>query len=131
MLGASNDFYNFVVDSYHVFKRDDGVSLKSAWEMYKTYCDDAKVLYPLSRMVFKEELRNYFREYEERFNMDDGTRVRSYYHGFRTEKFEEPASDEKEETTNALNTNVQPSIIFKEPQTRGTETGLYCCPHQD
>ena len=42
MLGASNDFYNFVVDSYHVFKREDGVSLKSAWEMYKTYCDDAK-----------------------------------------------------------------------------------------
>ncbi|WP_302335806.1 DUF5906 domain-containing protein, partial [uncultured Muribaculum sp.] len=61
MLGASNDFYNFVVDSYHVFKREDGVSLKSAWEMYKTYCDDAKVLYPLSRMIFKEELRNYFR----------------------------------------------------------------------
>lgn len=97
MLGASNDFYNFVVDSYHVFKREDGVSLKSAWEMYKTYCDDAKVLYPLSRMVFKEELRNYFREYEERFNMDDGTRVRSYYHGFRTEKFEEQAPEDKPE----------------------------------
>lgn len=130
MLGASNDFYNFVVDSYHVFKRDDGVSLKSAWEMYKTYCDDAKVLYPLSRMVFKEELRNYFREYEERFNMDDGTRVRSYYHGFRTEKFEEPASDEKEETTNALNTNVQPSIIFKEGISSTFDACCSDCPAQ-
>lgn len=87
MLGASNDFYNFVVDSYHVFKREDGVSLKAAWEMYKTYCDEAKVLYPLSRMVFKEELKNYFREYNERFNLEDGSRVRSYYSGFRTEKF--------------------------------------------
>lgn len=97
MLGASNDFYNFVVDSFHVFKRENGVSLKSAWEMYKTYCDDAKVLYPLSRMIFKEELKNYFRDYEERFNLEDGTRVRSYYYGFRTEKFEEPPSDEKTE----------------------------------
>ena len=114
MLGASNDFYNFVVDSYHVFKREDGVSLKSAWEMYKTYCDDAKVLYPLSRMIFKEELRNYFREYEERFNMEDGTRVRSYYHGFRTEKFEEPASDEKEGAASARNTDCQPTIEFAE-----------------
>lgn len=130
MLGASNDFYNFVVDSYHVFKRDDGVSLKSAWEMYKTYCDDAKVLYPLSRMIFKEELRNYFREYEERFNMDDGTRVRSYYHGFRTEKFEEPASDEKEETSNVLNTNVQPSIIFKESISSTFDACCADCPAQ-
>ncbi len=97
MLGASNDFYNFVVDSYLVFKREDGVSLKAAWEMYKTYCDEAKVLYPLSRMIFKEELKNYFREYEERFNMDDGTRVRSYYHGFRTEKFEDQTPREAEE----------------------------------
>ena len=42
MLGASNDFYNFVEDSYYVFKEEDGASLKSAWEMYKTYCSDSK-----------------------------------------------------------------------------------------
>lgn len=97
MMGASNDFYNFVVDSYHIFKHEDGVSQKAAWEMYKTYCDEAKVPYPLSRMIFKEELKNYFREYEERFNMGDGTRVRSYYRGFRTEKFDEQDSDDKVE----------------------------------
>lgn len=114
MLGASNDFYNFVVDSYHVFKREDGVSLKSAWEMYKTYCEDAKVLYPLSRMIFKEELRNYFREYEERFNMEDGTRVRSYYHGFKTEKFEEQVPEEKEEVENVRTSELQSTIKFEE-----------------
>lgn len=88
MLGASNDFYNFVVDSYHIFKKEDGITLKSAWEMYKTYCDEAKIGFPFSQRVFKEELKNYFREYKERFNMDDGSRVRSYYSGFRTEKFD-------------------------------------------
>ena len=130
MLGASNDFYNFVVDSYHVFKREDSVSLKSAWEMYKTYCDDAKVLYPLSRMIFKEELRNYFREYEERFNMEDGTRVRSYYHGFRTEKFEEPASDEKEGATSARNTDHQPTIEFAEGVSSVFDACCADCPAQ-
>lgn len=88
MMGASNDFYNFVIDSYHVFKREDGTTLKAAWEMYKTYCDDAKVQYPYSRRTFKEELRNYFREYEENFNFDDGSTVKSYYSGFRVDKFE-------------------------------------------
>ena len=38
MLGASNDFYNFVVDSFRVFKKDDRTTLKAAWEMYKVYC---------------------------------------------------------------------------------------------
>lgn len=88
MLGASNDFYNFVVDSYHVFKKENGTTLKAAWEMYKTYCDEAKVGFPFSQRVFKEELKNYFHDYKERFNLDDGTRVRSYYVGFKTEKFE-------------------------------------------
>ena len=89
MMGASNDFYNFVLDSYHVFKREDGTTLKAAWEMYKTYVDEAKVSYPFSQRNFKEELKNYFKEFSERFAADDGSRLRSYYRGFRTDKFEE------------------------------------------
>ncbi|GHU53244.1 hypothetical protein FACS1894132_04880 [Clostridia bacterium] len=96
MLGASNDFYNFVIDSYHIFTKEDGVTLKSAWEMYKVYCDEAKVTFPFSQRTFKEELRNYFREYKERFNLDDGTRVRSYYTGFRTDKFEKRDTEKDE-----------------------------------
>lgn len=95
MLGASNDFYNYVIDSYHIFKKEDGVTLKAAWEMYKTYCEEAKVTFPFSQRVFKEELKTYFKEYKERFSLDDGSRVRSYYTGFRTEKFEVAGNSEK------------------------------------
>ncbi len=95
MLGASNDFYNFVLDSYHVFKKEDGTTLKAAWEMYKTYCDEAKVPYPLSQRSFKEELKNYFHEFGDRFTLEDGSRVRSYYSGFRTEKFNSDTSHPK------------------------------------
>ena len=90
MMGASNDFYNFILDSFHIFKKEDGTTMKVAWEMYKAYCDEAKVPFPLSQRNFKEELKNYFREFNERFNFDDGSRVRSYYSGFRIEKFDIP-----------------------------------------
>ena len=90
MLGASNDFYNYIIDSYSVFKKADGTTLKAAWEMYKNYCDDAKVTYPFSQRIFKEELKNYFRDYKERYTLPDGTRVRSYYIGFDISKFESP-----------------------------------------
>ena len=98
MLGASNDFYNFVLDSYHIFKKDDSTTLKSAWEMYKTYCDDANVSYPYSQRIFKEELRNYFRDFKERTSLEDGTRVRNWYGRFRTEKFDHQDEDVPEET---------------------------------
>ena len=96
MMGASNDFYNFMLDSFHVFKKEDGTTMKAAWEMYKSYCDDARVPYPLSQKNFKEELKNYFRDFNERFNFDDGSRVRSYYSGFRYEKFDVQLKEKKE-----------------------------------
>ena len=106
MMGASNDFYNYVLDSYPVFKKDNSTTLKCAWEMYKTYCDEAKVPYPMSKRVFKEELRNYFRDYKERYRLDDETRVRSYYIGFREEKFEE-------EQTEIKPVEEKPKLIFE------------------
>ena len=113
MFGASNDFYNFVIDSYHVFKKEDGVTLKAAWEMYKTYCDEAKVSYPLPQRAFKEELKNYFREFNDRLNFDDGTRARSYYSGFRTDKFEDETKNNKKEKikTNLIQIDSDESIF--------------------
>ena len=116
MLGASNDFYNFVIDSYHIFKKADGTTLKSAWEMYKTYCDEAKVPYPFSQRNFKEELKNYFWEYVDRFNMDDGTKVRSYYSGFRVDKFEQAEEEDSVEPApeRLIEFRDQDSILDKE-----------------
>ncbi len=106
MLGASNDFYNFMLDSYFIFKKEDGTTLKAAWEMYKTYCEDAKVTYPFSQRIFKEELKNYFYDYKERYRLEDETRVRSYYTGFRTDKFEETENTSKTDTEEKKTTPV-------------------------
>ena len=130
MMGASNDFYNFVLDSYPIFRDDDGVTLKCAWEMYKTYCEDAKVPYPFSRRIFKEELRNYFHDYQERYTLEDGTRVRSYYIGFRTDKFEDEEQEPKIEVVekkDILEFTSEVSILDKEcsdyPAQYATEQG--------
>ena len=126
MLGASNDFYNFVIDAYHVFKSQNGTTLKAAWEMYKNYCDDAKVSYPLSQRAFKEELKNYFHTYSDRFNLDDGSRVRSYYEGFKTSIFEENHTENKK---SVMKETIDAFIDFKEqPSIFDTECAE--CPAQ-
>lgn len=89
MMGASNDFYNFMLDSYYIFKKENGVSLKRAWAMYNEYNTAANVPYPYSRRAFREELMNYFEDYKERETDVNGERVRSYYSGFKAEKFKE------------------------------------------
>ena len=112
MLGASNDFYNFVVDSYFVFKEEDGVSLKQAWEMYKTYCDDAKVTYPLPKRQFKEELKNYFRDYSELYNPEDSDRKRNYFYGFKTDTLDVvDVSDKTAEKADYIKFKKQKSIF--------------------
>lgn len=99
MLGATNDFYNFVLDSYLVFEKEDSTTLKASWEMYKTYCDEAKVPYPFSQRIFKEELKNYFREFYEKYEPGDGTLIRNLFRGFREDRFDSPKVEEPKKHT--------------------------------
>lgn len=106
MLGASNDFYNFIIDSYHIFKKEDGTTLKAAWEMYKNYCEEARVPYPLSQRNFKEELQNYFWEFHSAIEGEDGTKIKQVFKGFRTDKFDteenKTKNDKKQEPEKGL-----------------------------
>lgn len=118
MMGASNDFYNFILDSYYVFRREDQTTLKASWEMYKIYCEDAKITYPFSQRVFKEELKNYFRDFQENVSGEGGAKIRSVYSGFRYDKFEEPRKEAIIEATkpkpSLLGLDTRESIFDKE-----------------
>lgn len=90
MLGATNDFYNFVMESYAVFKRDNMTTLTAAYEMYKNYCDDANIPHKVKKTIFREELKNYFREFrDDRTPLPDGSRPRALYVGFIADKFQD------------------------------------------
>lgn len=85
MIGATNDFYNFVEDNFDFWTKDqpNGVSLNTAWIRYKEYCEEARVPYPYNKRAFKEELKNYYRYFDERWKSE-----RNYYREFLTEKLE-------------------------------------------
>ena len=98
MMEATNDFYNFIDENYMTFKKDDGVTLKQAWAMYKEYCTEAGVQYPMSMRVVKQELKAYFDEYYDRFHGTD-TSYRKYYRGFKSHIFniiDDPIQPEEE-----------------------------------
>lgn len=112
MMGASNDFYNFVLDSYYIFKSEDGTTATAAWEMYKSYNEEARVQFTYSNRIFKEELKNYFKEYYDEF--DDGIgKIRSFYKGFRVDKFDVHSipQKKKEVVSTWLDFKEQPSLL--------------------
>lgn len=86
MIFQTDVFFNFVEDSYDIFKEQDGVSLRQAYAMYKSYCDDTLVQFKLPMYKFREEMKNYFQKFEEQARVD-GKHIRSYFSGFKTEKF--------------------------------------------
>lgn len=93
MISSTNDFYNFVLDHYFEFAEEDFVTLTQAWEMYKSWCDDSKIQYPLNKRAFKDELLNYFVKFEERAIIN-GDRIRSVFSGFKVNMFK---AENKEE----------------------------------
>ena len=110
MIFQTDVFFNFVESYYPVFKDQDGVSLTQAYEMYKTYCDDALVEFKLPRHKFREEIKNYFRNFSD-ITRVEGKQIRSYYSGFLAEKFTSVAEVTKEEPPNSLVLDKEESIF--------------------
>ena len=113
MIGASNDFYNFVLAYYDAFKAEDGTTLNIAWERYNKYCDDARVPYRFQQRIFKEELKSYFRNFIERGRPDEtGSRPWNVYSGFIEDKFENVIMDttEKKEKKKPKEKEPEPEI---------------------
>ena len=86
MMMRTDVFFNYVESHFDVFKAQDGVSLKQAWSLYKVFCDEALVEFKLPIHRFREELKNYFLVFDT-VKRVDGHQVRSYYSGFKVEKF--------------------------------------------
>lgn len=113
MMGITNDFYNFIDDNLDFFmEHRDRVQLKRAWQLYKEYCVDANIQYPFMKKAFKEELKNYFGEFKERF---DGER--NVYCDFSLDMFNykfEGKREEDEEKPSWLIFDSTDSIVDKQ-----------------
>lgn len=81
MMFQTDVFFNFVDAYSDIFMEQEGVTLQQAFSMYKEYCDDGLIDHRLPKYKFREELKSYFQNFEERAQKD-GKRIRSYYSGF-------------------------------------------------
>lgn len=93
MMLQTDVFFNFVEAHYDIFKEENGVTLRRAYDLYKQFCGDTGIERPLPQYKVREELRNYFDSFHDRITID-GNVVRSYYSGFSAAAFKTPV-DEK------------------------------------
>ena len=119
MVGATNDFFNFMEEYFDEFREKDSTTLNDAWFKYQLYCSEAKVPFPYSKRIFKEELKNYFKVFKERVHKNDSENLRNWYSGLRLEKFgifEDTIEGENgiKEEDGWLNFNTTDSILDKE-----------------
>lgn len=132
MLGATNDFYNFVMDKcWYRFTKEDGISLKSAWALYNEYVEETRMPYPLNQRAFKEELKNYFTNFDDRITVD-GVRTWNWYSGFKKSKFEAKVEDQPETHISGIpewlnmtdhETSVLDKYLADQPAQYPTESG--------
>lgn len=87
MMFKTDVFFNFVESCYPFFEKDDGTTLKAAYSLYKEYCDNTGLPNKMPMYKFREDLKDYFDEFLDRITLEDGTRARSYYKGFKKDKF--------------------------------------------
>lgn len=87
MMLQTDVFFNFVEWHWDDFKAVEGISLTRAYDLYKEYCKDSNLEYQMPRFKFREELKNYFNDFQESHMEADGSRVRGWYSGFNADKF--------------------------------------------
>ena len=82
MMYRTDIFLNFIEDKYEELQAESGITLSNAYLLWNDYCQKSGIE-PKSyqRPRFRDELKNYFREFYELTRVD-GKLVRSYYTGF-------------------------------------------------
>ena len=86
MMYQTDAFFNFMEEKYDVFLEENGIALKDAYDMWTAWCTETGIDIRLPRYRFREELKNYFERFDERTSVD-GKDKRSWFSGFRTERF--------------------------------------------
>lgn len=87
-------FFNFIESIHDILKREDAMTLKQGWTLYKEYCDENGVkAFPMYK--FRAEFENYFKVFEERATID-GERFRNYYMGYKSIMKRTPQQEEIE-----------------------------------
>lgn len=86
MMFQTDVFYNFISEHFDIFKSQDGTTLQQAWKLYKEYAEHAELGFKMKLHQFREALKDYFDDFQDRGMLDDAV-VRSLYKGFTAQQF--------------------------------------------
>lgn len=81
-------FFNFMDDNYLTFARQDGISLKQAYDLYVKYAEENHFQRILPKMEVRERLSDYFEEHLPEIHLEDGSHIRHYFRKFKKELFD-------------------------------------------
>lgn len=110
MMLQTDVFFNYIEYYFDIFSTDNGVTLKRAYDLYKQYCEETNVEFVLPQYRFREELRNYFENFHDR-KMIDGKNLRSYFEGFKRDRFIPQKPNNEKTLSLVLDSNDD--VIFK------------------
>lgn len=94
MMQRTDPFLDYVESNYDLFMDQDFTTLNQAYALYKEYCADSNLQYMMPKNVFREELKEYFKQFSDRTWIGD-QHLRSVYREFDTTKFVQRPEDEK------------------------------------
>lgn len=123
MMYETDVFYNFVENAFDIFYTEDGVTLDRAWTMYKDYCEDALIRFRLPKHQFRAELHSYFEKFEERSEIN-GQRVRSYFSGFKPNRFNPQVEDPNQSIELPESLSSLDDILADQPAQYASKNGV-------
>lgn len=86
MMAQTDYFFNFVAASYDIFVDQGGVTAAHAWSLFKEFCEEQKIDSKMPQFKFREELKNYFENFESRAKVGNEW-VWGWYSNFDTKRF--------------------------------------------
>lgn len=110
MMAQTDYFYNFIMTSYDVFVDQGGTTAEQAWAMFKEFCESEKIDSKMPKFKFREEMKNYFKSFNQRVKIDDEW-IWNWYSEFDTSKF--VLNEQTEEPMPLLELNATESILDK------------------
>lgn len=110
MILQTDVFFNYIEAHYELFESQDGVTLKQAHDLWKEWVKETEIEWKMPQYKLREELKNYFANYEERATVND-IRVRSWYSDFNADRYKAPAKSNEDPKAFSLIVDETESLL--------------------
>ena len=87
MIKKVNYLHNFIFENFERLEENDPIRLTTLYSWYKDYYEESGLGYPPKRLIFKEQIKEYYHEFDD-IKFLNGKTQRCVYTGFKKELVE-------------------------------------------